>query len=87
MAHIMTYEELRSVPLRHTVYEEIKHVKYKVYPLKYNGIDFTDGVHYLLMCECNEEECMDYNWNYRVWNEMPTIEEMNNTPWKDDPYV
>ena len=30
---------------------------------------------------------MDYNWNYRCWNEPPTEEEMVNTPWKADPYA
>jgi hypothetical protein len=85
----MTYEELRKVPICKPVYEEIKAVN-KVYKLTYDGIDFVDDPtnikHFLMLCECDEEECLDYNWNYRVWNEMPTEEEQK-TPWKDDPYV
>ena len=86
MAHVMNYEELKKVEVKHLIFEEVRHIKHKIYTLVYNGLDFTDGKHYLLKEEC-DEDCPDYNWNYRVWNEMPTIAEMDNTPWKEDPYV
>ena len=94
MAHIMTYSEISKVPQGQAIYEEIRHIKYRVHKLIFNGVDFTDtgadyirSGHYLCLCECDEEDCPDYNWNYRVWNEMPTKEEMDNAPWKSDPYV
>ena len=91
MAHIMTYEELKNMPVGTLVFEEMKATG-KIYTLVYDGIDFVEKSdfkakrQFLMLCECNEEECLDYNWNYRVWNEMPTEEEQK-TPWKDDPYV
>ena len=95
MAHIMAYKELCDLPLWSKVYEEFEDkTKYKE-PIELinNGIDLTtdgkpwdEAKHYLLFAECNEEECPDYNWNYRVWNEMPTEEEMK-TPWKENPYA
>ena len=87
MAYVMNYKELRRVQPKQLVFEEFKHRKYYVVPLAFNGMDFVNGNKFLLMCECDERECLDYNWNYRVWNEMPTEKEMDETPWKDDPYV
>jgi hypothetical protein len=87
MAHVMTYDELKKVKQRELVFEETRHVKHHVRTLYFNGMDFTDGKHFLFLSECNEKECPNYNWNYRVWNEMPTEKEMDNTPWKEDPYV
>ena len=87
MAHVMTYKELKRVQPKQLVFEEVRHFKYKIYTLYFNGLDFTNGKHYLLMEECDEDMCPDYNWNYRVWDEMPTEKEMDNTPWKEDPYV
>ena len=90
MAHVMNYQELKLVMMGDQVYEEIKDGT--IYPLVFNGKDFTTkgkpwlvAEHYLTLAECNEEECMDYNWNYRVWDEMPTEEEQKK-PWKEDPY-
>lgn len=94
MAHVMTYEELCKVKKGKPVYEEIRAIKHRIHRLIFNGVDFTDegksfkvSWHYLCLCECDEENCPDYNWNYRVWNKMPTEKEMDNTPWKEDPYV
>lgn len=92
MAHIMTYKELCQLDIGDTVYEEFKdNEKYKLLPLTFNGTDLTtDGKkwlvadHYLTLGEC-DEDCLDYNWNYRVWNDKPTEEEMK-TPWRDNPY-
>lgn len=87
MAHVMTYDEIVDAAKNDKpIYEELRgpHVK----ELKFNGIEFSrDAYEYLLLDECDEEECMDYNWNYRCWNEPPTEEEMVNTPWKADPYA
>lgn len=94
MAHVMTYKEIIKVQKGQSVFEELHHIKYKIHKLIFNGVDFTDTgdnfmrcSHYLCVQECDEDECPDYNWNYRVWDEMPTQEEMDNVPWKDDPYV
>ena len=90
MAHIMTYEELRNIKKGELIFEQIKH-KNIIIPLIYNGCDFTtDGLpwefakHYLLLEEC-DDDCPDYRWNYRCWNEHPTKEEID-TPWKENPY-
>lgn len=87
MAHIMNYEELRQIRKGEAIFEQLKNPSIGpiVYPLYFDGTDFINGTKYLLLCECDEEECMDYNWCYRCWNELPTLEEMN-TPWKDNPY-
>ncbi len=91
MSSILNYEQLCKMEIGDTIYEEFKE-PHKVIPLMFNGIDFTtNGLpwqkaeHYLLLMECDEDSCMDYNWHYRVWNEYPTEEEMK-TPWKEDPY-
>ena len=94
MAHIMTYEELCKLKRGDSVYEEFKESRNsKIIELQFNGLDLStnglewrDADHYLLLSECDEEDCPDYNWHYRVWNEMPAEEEINKTPWKDDPY-
>ena len=90
MAHVLNYEEIRN---RATdggcVYEELKHPSAKrdaILKLDWDGIDFSCGSFYLMLMECDEEDCMDYNWNYRCWDEMPTPEEMAAAPWKGNPY-
>lgn len=87
MAHVMTYEELCKIKKNQLVYKELHYIKHKVYPMAFNGMDFVSGNNYLLLSECDENNCPDYNWNYRVWNKMPTDKEMDDTPWKKDPYT
>ena len=94
MAHVLTYDEIENLKVGDAVVEEFRdNQKYKFINLIFNGTDMTnDGTswmeaeHYLLMCECDETQCEDYNWNYRLWNEMPTEEDLAKVSWKEDPY-
>lgn len=87
MAHVMTYDEVVAAARNdRPIYEELRrpHVR----KLMFDGVDFSADFHdYLLLEECDEEGCPDYNWNYRCWDEPPTEEEMLNTPWKQNPYT
>ena len=88
MAHVMTYPEIIEASKNHSIiYEELKG-RSRVRPLKFNGVDFagTEDDCYLLLIECDEDECADYNWHYRCWNEMPSDELRANTAWKENPY-
>lgn len=86
MAHVMTYDEIVAAARNaRPIYEELR--RPHVGKLIFDGVDFSADVHhYLMLDECDEEECLDYNWNYRCWDDVPTKEEMLNTPWKPDPY-
>lgn len=88
MAHVMNYAEIEEAANTEAIiYEEIR-VTGIVRPLKFDGVDFVGVKHkcYLLLMECDEETCPDYNLFYRCWNEEPTEEEMRSTPWKESPY-
>ena len=88
MAHVMNYEEiLRAAENRTVVWEELRGQE-KVRPMCFDGADFAgiSGSHYLLLLEC-ENDCEDYNWNYRLWNNMPTQLERRTNKWKEDPYA
>ena len=94
MAHILNYQELKNLNVGDIVFEEFKsNPNYRYVPLKYNGIDLTteglpwdEAQHYLLIDECDEETCCDYNWNYRVWDDIPSKEDLEKVSWKEDPY-
>ena len=87
-AHVMTYDEILTAAENNVVvWEEIR--KYETLrPLRFNGNEFIGltGNPYLLIAECNEEFCYDYNWEYRLWNNMPTAKQRQDAPWKEDPY-
>ena len=88
MAHVMNYQEIQIAALNGSIiYEELRRVD-RVRPMKFDGVDFvgTDKKCFLLLMECNEEECPDYNFMYRCWDEPPTDELRSSTPWKDNPY-
>ena len=89
MAHVMKYPEIVAASRTGAViYEEVR-LKNAVRPLKFDGVDFVgvDDKHcYLLLMECGEEECMDYNLYYRCWDQKPSDEERANVPWKENPY-
>ena len=86
-AHVMDYNEILKVANNGgSIYEE-RRGHPGITELTFDGTDFSnDSGAYLMLMECDEEDCMDYNWNYRVWNEIPTNEQMMNTPWKSNPY-
>lgn len=89
MAHIMNYAEIQSAAKKgNIIYEESRSLGL-IRPLKFDGVDFI-GVehknHFLLPCECDEEQCPSYNLYYRIWDERPTEEEMKNAPWKENPF-
>ena len=88
MAHIMNYDEiLQAAKNGSIIYEEIRNTD-RVRPMKFDGVDFvgTEKNCFLLLMECNEEECPDYNFLYRCWNENPTDTMRWGIPWKDNPY-
>ena len=89
--HVMDYPEIvKAAKSGQIIYEELKGQN-QIRPLRFDGIDFINvrkGTPcYLLLMECDDEYCMDYNWNYRCWNEEPSLELMKSTPWKDNPYA
>ena len=79
---------LSTAKERNIIWEEFKNQD-KVRPLCFDGTNFTGltSEYYLLLCECDEDDCLDYNWIYRVWNNMPTTLERKVTHWKEDPYA
>lgn len=88
MAHVMNYSEiLDAANTGKIIYEESKTLGI-VRPLKFDGVDFKGIKHncYLLLMECDEEECVDYNLFYRCWDEEPSQELMDSTPWKENPF-
>lgn len=89
MAHVLTYPEIVEASKNNSIiYEEVR-LTDRIRPMKFDGVDFVSTEskkHYLLLMECDEEECMDYNYYYRCWNEKPTDEERDKTPWKGNPY-
>lgn len=88
MTHVMNYEEIKeAAKKRNIIWEELRG-REKLRPMAFNGTDFVglSEEYYLLLCECDEEDCPDYNWNYRIWNNMPTTLERKNAKWKEDPY-
>ena len=87
MAHVMNYSEiLKAANEGKIIYEEVRTTGI-VRPLKFDGVDFIGVKHscYLLLDECDEDRCPDYNLFYRCWDEEPSEELMNNTPWKENP--
>lgn len=89
MTHVMNFEEIKeAAEKRNVVWQEFKS-KEKMIPMIFDGTDFVNisNNKYLLLCECDEEDCWDYNWQYRLWNNMPTTLERKKTKWKDDPYA
>lgn len=87
-AHVMNYEEIRRAAEERTVVWEEFREKEKIIPLCFNGTDFVglSDRDYLLLIECDEESCEDYNWNYRLWNNMPTSLQRKDAKWKENPY-
>ena len=88
MAHVMNYSEiLKAANEGKIIYEEVRTTGI-VRPLKFDGVDFIGVKHscYLLLDECDEDHCPDYNLFYRCWDEEPSEELINNTPWKENPY-
>ena len=88
-AHVMTYPEIVQAAENGTVVWEELRDEDKVRPLCYNGTDFVglSYEYYLLLIECDEKECEDYNWNYRLWNNMPTASQRKEARWKENPYA
>ena len=89
MARVMTYPDIVAASRSGSIIYEELNGKERIRPLKFDGVDFVgteDKHHYLLLMECDEEECWDYNLYYRCWDSMPTDEQRANTPWKEDPY-
>ena len=88
-AHVMNYDEIvKAAENKNVVWEELRSDE-KIRPLCFNGTDFVglSYEYYLLLCECDEEICEDYNWNYRLWNNLPSSLQRKETKWKEDPYV
>lgn len=88
MPHVMNYKEIKdAADSGRIIYEEIRTTGI-VRPLRYDGVDFVGVKHncYLLLMECDEDDCADYNMFYRCWDEEPSEDLMNKTPWKDNPY-
>ena len=86
MAHVLNYKEILKAAENGTIiYEEIRTTGI-VRPLKFDGVDFVGVKHncYRLLMEC-DEKCVDYNMFYRCWDEEPSEELMNSTPWKEQP--
>lgn len=89
MPRVMTYQEIVAASRNGSIIYEELNGKQRIRPMKFDGVDFVDiedKKHYLLLMECDEEECWDYNLYYRCWNGMPTDEERKKAPWKEDPY-
>lgn len=89
MAHVMNYSEICDAAKNGDIIYEESHTLGIVRPLRFNGVDFVGVKHscYLLLTDCNEKDCPDYNLFYRCWTEEPTEEEMNTVPWKTNPYA
>lgn len=89
MAHVMNYSEIQNAAKNQkTIYEESRTLGI-IRPLRFDGFDFV-GIkhkHFLLLIECDEEQCPSYNMYYRCWDEEPTQEEMKSTSWKENPYT
>ena len=88
MTHVMTYPEIVEASNNgSTIFEEVQ-LSDRIRPMKFDGYAFTGigSKHYLLLEECDEEHCVNYNLYYRCWNEMPTDEEREKAKWKGDPY-
>ena len=88
MAHVMDYQEiLNAAHDNKIIYEEVRTTGL-VRPLKFDGVDFIGVKHkcYLLLMECDEDSCVDYNLFYRCWDDEPTQEQMDSTPWKESPF-
>lgn len=88
MAHVMNYAEIKEAARNGSIIYEEMRVTGIVRPLRFDGVDFVGVKHhcYLLMMECDEEACEDYNLFYRCWDEEPSTEMMQSTPWKENPY-
>lgn len=85
MPHVMNYKEiLKAADDGSIIYEEIRSTGI-VRPLRFDGVDFVGVKHncYLLLMECDEEDCLDYGVHYRCWSEDPSEQLMKDTPWKD----
>ena len=83
--HVMNYQEIKDAAGNgRIIYEEMRTTGI-IRPLRFDGVDFVGVKHscYLLLMECDEEHCWDYNRYYRCWNEEPSEELMNSTPWKE----
>lgn len=88
MPHVLNYAEILEAAKNETIiYEEIRSTGI-VRPLKFDGVDFVGVKHncYLLLMECDEETCPDYNMHYRCWSGEPSQKLMNETPWKESLY-
>lgn len=86
--HVLNYAEICDAANKdQIIYEELR-VLGLVRPLKFDGLDFKGVKHncYLLLMECDEDNCPDYGVHYRCWNEEPSTELMNSTPWKNSPF-
>ena len=88
MAHVMDYSEICDAAKQDKIIYEESRTLGIVRPLRFDGVDFVGVKHkcYLLLMECDEADCSDYNLFYRCWDEEPSEELMNNTPWKENPY-
>ena len=88
MAHVMNYSEIKEAADKSKIIYEESRTLGIVRPLRFDGVDFVGVKHkcYLLLIECDEETCQDYNLFYRCWDEEPTQELMDSTPWKENPY-
>lgn len=89
MSHVLTYSEIVAASRSGDIIYEELNGKQRIRPLKFDGVDFVgteDPNHYLLLMECNEEDCWDYNLYYRCWDSIPSDELRASTPWKEDPY-
>ena len=89
MPHVMNYSEIcKAAENGDIIYEEVRALGI-IRPLKFDGVDFVGTKHkcYLLLMECDEEDCADYNLFYRCWDQEPSEELMNSVPWKENPYA
>ena len=88
MAHVMDYSEICDAAKQDKIIYEESRTLGIVRHLRFDGVDFVGVKHkcYLLLMECDEADCPDYNLFYRCWDEEPSEELMNNTPWKENPY-
>ena len=88
MAHVMDFNEIKDAASRRVVVWQEFRLQDKLRPMMFNGTDFVGLTeeHYLLLAECDEENCQDYNWSYRVWNNMPNSLERKMNKWKENPY-
>lgn len=86
LPHVMKYEEILEAARNHKpIWEESRNPEYKIRKLIFDGSGFIskrEGT-YLLLMECDEEVCEDYNFYYRCWNKRPSVEFMKNIPWKE----